>query len=213
VRAGRVDGGRYSLAFRETVKDHPHVRTLVLDRGNHAGMVYLSDPHWFGLAALSHLKHWQARDVEHVTAAVPPLDVLAEGSVTDQTVTYRLLVRNHGAAAVEALDAHLDLPDGARLAHCYLGAEGLGRCARDGNRLTWTLPRPSGGKTTAGPFVAVVDIAGLKPGRFAATAWVERQEVTLEKTRRYVPSRCRAAAISARTAAGPGKARPVFRYQ
>jgi hypothetical protein len=81
VRAGRVDGGRYSLAFRETVKDHPHVRTLVLDRGNHAGMVYLSDPHWFGLAALSHLKHWQARDVEHVTAAVPPLDVLAEGSV------------------------------------------------------------------------------------------------------------------------------------
>jgi alpha-beta hydrolase superfamily lysophospholipase len=186
VRAGRSDGGPYSLAYRETVKDHPHVRTVVLDRGNHAGMVYLSDPHWFGLAALGYLKHWQARDADHVTVAVPPLDVLAEGTVSDQTVTYRLVVRNHGVAAVGALDAHLDLPDGARLAHCYLGAEGLARCAKDGSRLTWTLPRLSGGKTTAGPFVAVVDIASLKPGKFAATAWVEqdgilRQEVTLEK--------------------------------
>jgi hypothetical protein len=158
VKAGRSDGGPYSLAYRESVKDQPYVRTLVLDRGNHAGMVYLSDPHWFGLAALSYLEHWQARDAEHVTVAVPPLDVLAEGALTGETVTYRFVVRNHGAAAVGALDVHLDMPDGARLGHCYLGAEGLARCAKDGGRLTWTVPRLSGGKATAGPFVAVVEV-------------------------------------------------------
>jgi hypothetical protein len=64
--------------------------------------------------------------------------------------------------------------------------EGLGRCAKEGNRLSWTIPRLSGGKTTAGPFVAVVDVSDLKPGRFAATVAVAQegatlQEVTLEK--------------------------------
>jgi hypothetical protein len=44
----------------------------------------------------------------------------------------------------------------------------------------------SGGKTTAGPFVAVVDVSGVKPRRFVATASIEhpgalRQELPLEK--------------------------------
>ena len=101
------------------------------------------------------------------------------------------MLRNHGARAVGPLDVHLDLPPGGRLDHCWLGAEGLGRCAKDRNRLTWTIPRLSGGKTTAGPFVAVVDTAGLTPGRFTASVSVTQgppapegaiaQEVTLEK--------------------------------
>lgn len=53
-------------------------------------------------------------------------------------------------------------------------------------RLTWTLPRVSGGKMTAGPFVAVVDVSGVKPGVFKATAEVGhpgtlRQELPLER--------------------------------
>jgi predicted alpha/beta-fold hydrolase len=186
VKAGRHDGGPYSLAFRDTVKDHPSVRALVLDRGGHAGILYLSDPHWFGLATLGYLKHWQARDVDHVTRAVPPLDVLAEGALGDQTVTYRFVVRNHGTKNVGPLDVFLDMPEGGRLTTCWAGVEGLGRCTRDGNRLTWTIPRVSGGKTTAGPFVATVDVSTLKPGTFAATVAVGQkdvvaQEVTLEK--------------------------------
>jgi hypothetical protein len=191
VKRGRHDGGHYSLAYRDAVKGHPFVRTLVLDRGNHAGMVYLSDPHWFGLATLSYLKRWQAPDADHVTTAVPPLDLLADGAVAGERATYRFVVRNHGARAVGPLDVHLDLPPGGRLDHCWLGSEGLGRCAKDRNRLTWTIPRLSGGKTTAGPFVAVVDTAGLTSGRFTASVAVTQgppasegagaQEVTLEK--------------------------------
>jgi hypothetical protein len=186
VRQGRHDGGSLSLAYRDTVRDHSHVRTILVDRGNHAGMLYLSDPHWFGLTVLSYLKHWLARDAEHVTAAVPPLDVLAEGTLSGRAATYRLVVRNHGPVAVGPLDVHLDLPAGARLDHCWLGAEGLGRCASDGSRLTWTLPRLSGGKTTAGPFGATVDLSALKPGPLQATAWIDRldivrQEVFLQK--------------------------------
>jgi hypothetical protein len=162
------------------------VRTLVLDRGGHAGILYLSDPHWFGLTTLGYLKHWQARDVDHVTRAVPPLDVLAEGMLGEQTVTYRFVVRNHGTKAVGPLDVSLDMPEGGRLAVCWIGVEGLGRCTRDRNRLTWTIPRLSGGKTTAGPFVATVDVSSLKPGTFAATVALDQkdivaQEVTLEK--------------------------------
>jgi hypothetical protein len=67
-----------------------------------------------------------------------------------------------------------------------VGFEGLGRCARDGQRLTWTIPRLAGGKTTAGPFVAVVDVSALGPGDFVATVEVALtgvvpQEMTLEK--------------------------------
>jgi predicted alpha/beta-fold hydrolase len=186
VKAGRHDGGPYSLAFRDTVKDHTSVRTLVLDRGGHAGILYLSDPHWLGLTTRGYLKHWQARDVDHVTRAVPPLDVLAEGMLGEQTVTYRFVVRNHGTKAVGPLDVSLDMPEGGRLAVCWIGVEGLGRCTRDRNRLTWTIPRLSGGKTTAGPFVATVDVSSLKPGTFAATVALDQkdivaQEVTLEK--------------------------------
>jgi hypothetical protein len=150
-------------------------------------MLYHSDPHWFGLAVLGYFKHWQARNAAHVTAAVPPLDVLAEGARAGESATYRVLVRNHGAKAAGPLDLHLDLPEGARLRHCYLGAEGLGRCAGDRGRLTWTIPRVPGGKATAGPFVAVVDVSSLKPGPFDATAGVDQdgvlaqQAVTLEK--------------------------------
>jgi hypothetical protein len=46
--------------------------------------------------------------------------------------------------------------------------------------------RLSGGKPTAGPFIAGVDVRGVKPGRFSATVRVAQggalaQEVTLEK--------------------------------
>jgi len=183
---GLHDGGSFSLAYRDAVKDHPQIRTLLIRRGMHAGSLYLQDPHWFSLSVLSYLKHWQARDAEHVTVAVPPLDVLAEGTLSEQSATYRFVVRNHGPAVVGPLDVHLDVPEGARVGHCWLGAEGLGRCAKDGSRLTWTIPRLSGHKTTAGPFVAVLDVSTLKPGKLVATAWVDkpgilRQQVTLEK--------------------------------
>lgn len=149
-------------------------------------MLYLSDPHWFGVGMLSYLKHWQARDLDHVTVAVLPLDVLAEGTLTGETVTYRFVVRNHGPKATGPLDVRLDLPVGAWLGHCWLGSEGLGRCAQDGSRLSWTLPRLSGGKTTAGPFVAVLDVSRVQRGPFVATVNVEPgvvvpQEVALEK--------------------------------
>ena len=153
-------------------------------------MLYLSDPHWFGLAAMNYLKYWQARDKDYVTMAVPPLDILAEGTLAGEIATYRLVVRNHGPVAVGPMDLSIDLPAGARLSHCWLGVEGLGRCSTDGGRLTWTLPKLPGGKTTGGPFGAVIDVSALKPGRFEISAWIDqpasqlattRQEVWLEK--------------------------------
>ncbi len=186
LRSGRHDGGPFSLAYRDAVRNHPYVRTLLVRRAMHAGLMYLQDPYWFGLAVLNYLKHWQARDAEHVTTAVPPLDILAEGLLAGESATYRFVMRNHGAKAVGPLDVLLHLPAGARLAHCYLGAEGVGRCMKDGGQLTWTIPRLSGGKATAGPFVAVVDVSSLKPGPFGATVAVSQegmlaQRVTLEK--------------------------------
>jgi hypothetical protein len=162
------------------------VRTLVLDQGRHAGGLYLSDPHWFGISVMSYLKHWQARDAEHITITVPALDVLAEGTLDGQTATYRFVVRNHGPSAVGPIEVHLEIPDRAPLGHCWLGAEGLGRCAKDGRRLTWIVPRLPGNKGTAGHFGAVIDVSGLARGPFEATAWVEqpgtlRQEIPLER--------------------------------
>jgi hypothetical protein len=125
-----------------------------------------------------------------VTTAVPPLDILAEGALVGDAATYRVLVRNHGSVAAGPMDVWVELPAGARLDHCWLGAEGLGRCSTDGSRLSWSLPRLSGGKTTAGPFGAVVDVSALPPGRFEATVRIDhpvlqlvtvRQEVSLEK--------------------------------
>jgi pimeloyl-ACP methyl ester carboxylesterase len=187
IKQGRHDGGDFSLAYRDTVQNHPFVRTLLVDRGNHAGALYLSDPYWFGLSVLSYLKHWQAREVDYVTAAVPALDVLVEATLNAKIATYRFVVRNHGTTAVRGpVDIHLDLPGGAKLGSCWLGTEGFGRCDREGDRLTWTLPRLSGGKATAGPFVATIDVTDLKPGTFEATAWIDqpaivRQQVLLEK--------------------------------
>jgi hypothetical protein len=168
------------------VRDHPFVRTLLIRRGSHSGGLYLQDPHWFGLAVLNYLKHWQARDAEHVTTAVPPLDVLAEATLSGTRATYRLVVRNHGTKSVGPIGIHLDLADGAVLETCWLGGEGLGRCAKEQSRLTWTLPRLSGGKATAGHFVAVADVSRLRPGRFDAQAWVDhpgllRQDLPLVK--------------------------------
>ena len=190
LKKGEHDGGSMSLAYRDRVASHPNVRTVLVDRGNHAGMLYLSDPHWFGLAVMNYLKYWQARDKDYVTTAVPPVDILAEGTLAGEIATYRLVVRNHGPVAVGPMDLSIDLPAGARLSHCWLGVEGLGRCGNVGSRLTWTLPRLSGGKTTAGPFGAVVDVSAVPPGRFEVTAWTDhpavqlataRQEVWLEK--------------------------------
>jgi hypothetical protein len=186
LKDGKHDGGSMSLAYRDRVASHLNVRTLLLDRGNHAGMLYLSDPHWFGLAVLNYLKYWQARDVAYVTTAVPPLDILAEGMLAGQIATYRLLVRNHGPVAVGPMDLSVDLPAGARLNHCWVGVEGLGRCATDGARVTWTLPKLSGGKTTAGPFGAVVDVTALSPGRFEVKAWIDHPAIQLAKTRQEV---------------------------
>jgi len=190
LKLGRHDGGIFSLAYRDTVRDNPHVRTLLVDRGNHAGMLYLSDPHWFALTMLTYLKHWQARDVDHVTAAAPPLDVLAEGQLEAHTARYQVVVRNHGPRAAGVVDVHIRIPPGARLEHCWAGFEGLGRCATDGTRLSWTLPRLTGGKTSAGPFVAVVDVSRMKKGPFATTVWVttvERSLSLLEKDTVTIP--------------------------
>jgi hypothetical protein len=145
---------------------------MILDRGNHAGMLYLSDPHWFLLLTLNYLKHWQARDVGHVTAVAPPLDALVDGDLEGAAATYRLVVRNHGSKAVGPLDVHVGLPAGARLERCWVGFEGLGRCVAEGTRVTWTVPRLPGGKTTVGPFVVSADVAAVKPGRIEATVWV-----------------------------------------
>jgi hypothetical protein len=100
-------------------------------------------------------------------------------------VTYRFVVRNHGTKSVGPVDVYLDMPSDARLSLCWLGAEGLGRCAPDATRLTWTLPRLSG-QSTVGPFVAVLDVSGVKPGWFKALVSVPQegvlaQEVPLEK--------------------------------
>jgi len=38
--------------------------------------------------------------------------------------------------------------------------------------VSWTVPRLAGNKSTAGPFVAVIDVSGVKPGAFEARAWI-----------------------------------------
>ena len=185
IKQGAHDGAHWSLAYRDLVKDNPNVHTYLVDRGSHGGLLYLSDPYWFGVTAMSYLKHWQARGEDRVSTRAPVLDVLAEGTVDGPTATYRFVVRNHGPKSFGPLDVYLGMPAGARLAHCWLGAEGLGRCAVDGGRLVWTLPRLSG-LSTAGTFGAVLDLAGVKSGSFEALVSVAQegaltQEVSLEK--------------------------------
>ena len=99
--------------------------------------------------------------------------------------TYRFVVRNHGPKALGPLDVYLDMPSGGRLEHCWLGAEGLGRCALDAarptwTRLTWTLPWLSG-QTTAGPFSAAFDVSGIKPGPFEVIVSVNQEEVLTQE--------------------------------
>jgi predicted alpha/beta-fold hydrolase len=186
VREGQHDGGSFSLAYRDRVASHPNVRTLLIDRGNHAGMLYLSDPYWFGLATLNYLKHYLAPDVAQVTTSVPPLDILAEGTLTGTNATYRLLVRNHGAVAVGPMDLTVDLPAGARLDQCWIGTVGIGRCAVNGSHLTWTIPTLAGGNTTAGPFGAVVDVSALPAGRLEVNASIDHPAIQMVTTRQEV---------------------------
>lgn len=172
IRNGRHDGGAFGLAYRDLVKDHPHVRIMLVDQGNHAGMLYLSDPHWFALVTLNYLKRWQARDVEYVTASAPPLDILMEGEVDGQSATFRLALRNHRSAATGIMDVHFRIPPGARLQSCWVGFQGLGSCTQDGDRLSWTVPRLAGSKATAGPFVVTIDVSRLQRGEFETRSWV-----------------------------------------
>ncbi len=55
LRRGHHEGGTFSLRYRDAVRDHPHVATLLVDRGEHAGALSLSDPHWFGSLVLAWL--------------------------------------------------------------------------------------------------------------------------------------------------------------
>ena len=180
IKGGAHDGGAQSLAYRDLAKDNPNVHTFLVDRGNHGGLLYLSDPYWFGVVTMSYLKYWQARDEEAVSVRVPALDVLAEGSLNGPTATYHFAVRNHGTKPVAPFEVYLDMPAGARLSQCWVGAEGLGRCAPDASRLTWTLPRLSG-QTTVGPFVAVLDVSGVKPGWFEARVSVPQEGVLIQE--------------------------------
>ena len=105
-----------------------------------------------------------SRRTARSTTAVPPLDILAEGTLAGPVATYRLLVRNHGSTAVRPMDLSVDLPVGARLDQCWVGTVGIGRCAVSGTHVTWTLPTLAGGNTAAGPFGAVVDVSAYQPG-------------------------------------------------
>ena len=186
VREGQHDGGSFSLAYRDRVTTHLNVRTLLVDGGNHAGMLYLSDPHWFGLATLNYLKYYLARDVAQVTTAVPPLDILAEGTLAGPVATFRLLVRNHGTVAIGPMDLTVDLPAGARLDQCWIGIVGIGRCTVNGSHLTWTIPTLAGGNTTAGPFGATIDVSALSPGRLEMTASIDHPAIQMVTTRQEV---------------------------
>lgn len=183
LRRGHHEGGTFSLRYRDAVRDHPHVATLLVDRGEHAGALYLSDPQWFGSLVLAWLGAWQGHDAP---MRLPAVDLLLEGKMGADTATYSVVVRNSGTARVGDLGVHASLPAGAALVDCWAGVEGTNPCRRDGDRVTWTIPRLSGGKSTAGPFVAVLGTAGLAPGKVDVRAWVDApdaivQEVTLEK--------------------------------
>jgi len=168
-----LDAFRQGLRELGYVED-PFVRSLVLDQGRHSGGVYLTDPYWFGIATMGYLKRWQAPDAEHVSVAAPAFDVLAEGTLDGSTATYRVAVRNHGPSAIGPIEVNLEVPDRVSIGHCWLGAEGLGRCTRDGRRLTWIVPVLRGNKGTPGLFGAAIDVSSLGPGVFQATAWVDQ---------------------------------------
>ncbi len=66
----------------------------------------------------------------------------------------------------------MQFPSGAGLEHCWIGFEGLGRCAKDGNRVRGPIPRPAGGKTSTAPSPAVLDVSRLPKGPFRTRMWV-----------------------------------------
>jgi len=186
LRRGRHEGGHFSLRYRDAVKDHRYVGTLLVDRGDHAGRLYLSDPYWFSTVTLTYLKYWQAPQVDYVTVQLPTTDLLLEGTMGAEAATYRVLVRNHGKDPVTNTKVSISLSPDAKVLDCWAGAEGLNRCAVEGDRVTWMIPRLSGGKATAGPFITVIGTTALKPGKIDAKAWIDApgaivQEVTLEK--------------------------------
>jgi pimeloyl-ACP methyl ester carboxylesterase len=186
LRQGRHDGGSYSLRYRDAVQDHPHVGTLLVDRGGHAGLLYLSDPHWFGTLVLTYLQYWQARQTADVTVQVPPVGLVLEGKLGTESATYTALVRNHGKEALTNVTLSTTLLAEAKVLDCWVGGEALTPCQVAGSQVTWTIPRLSGGKHTAGPFVMTISTVTLPSGKVEAKAWVDTpgtivQEVTLEK--------------------------------
>jgi pimeloyl-ACP methyl ester carboxylesterase len=186
LRLGHHEGGHFSLRYRDAVQGHPQIGTLLVDRGGHAGLLYVSDRHWFGTMVLTYLKYWQAPQAEHVTLQTPTVEPLLEGKMGLEAATYRMVVRNHGSNPVTNLPVSISLPSEAKVLDCWAGMEGSNPCRIEADKLTWTIPKLSGGKSTAGPFVAVLGTAALKPGKVDVKAWLDMprtiiQEVTLEK--------------------------------
>jgi hypothetical protein len=135
---------------------------------------------------LTYLKYWQAPQAEHVTLQTPTVELLLEGKMGLDAATYRIVVRNHGNDPVTNLNVSTSLPPEAKVLDCWAGMEGLNPCRIEADKLTWTIPKLSGGKSTAGPFVAVLGTASLQPGKVDVKAWLDMpqtivQEVTLEK--------------------------------
>jgi hypothetical protein len=135
---------------------------------------------------LTYLKYWQGPQADHVTVQVPIADLLLEGRMETESATYRVLVRNHGKDPLTNVKVYASFPPDAKVLDCWAGVEGLNRCGIERDQATWTIPRLSGGKSTAGPFVSVVSTAALKPGKMEVKAWIDApgaivQEVTLEK--------------------------------
>jgi pimeloyl-ACP methyl ester carboxylesterase len=186
LKRGQHEGGNFSLRYRDALKDSPNIATLLVDRGDHAGRLYLSDPNWFGTMVMTYLKYWQARQLDYLTAQAPTVDLLLDGKLESESATYTVLVRNHGKDPVSNLKLYASLPPDAKLVGCWVGVEGLSPCSVEGSRITWTIPKIAGGETTAGPFVSVLGTAALKPGKFDVKTWIDAagvipQEVTLEK--------------------------------
>ena len=113
-------------------------------------------------------------------------DGIVDRDTGPESATYTVLVRNQGKDPVSNLRLYASLPADAKVVGCWVGVEGLSPCSVEGSRIAWTIPRIAGGKTAAGPFVSVLGIAALKPGKFDVKSWVDApgvipQEVTLEK--------------------------------
>lgn len=128
-----------------------------------------------------------------------------------QTATYRIAVRNHGPRPIGPVDVQVELPAGARLERCGAGSEGLARCTTVEERPTWALPLLFGGKSTAGPLVAVVDVSRVEAGFFEATitaASLDEPGAVRAREGTAIPQRVRLR--KPRRRRGEGKSRPRF---